>query len=58
LGGGAVLRESNRRRIRDFGRVIWLYAAPDILWQRVAYDRNSANSRPPLTELIGEQEVR
>ena len=27
-GGGSVVRESNRRRIREFGYVVWLTASP------------------------------
>jgi shikimate kinase len=57
LGGGAVLRESNRRRLRSLGRLVWLFASPDILWERVAADRHSTASRPPLTKLPGLEEM-
>jgi shikimate kinase len=48
-GGGAVLREANRRRIRDFGFVAWLQADPDELARRLEADRRSLESRPPLS---------
>src|SRR5262245_722959 len=37
-GGGVVLREANRARLRAAGKVIWLTAAPDVLWQRTQAD--------------------
>lgn len=43
-GGGAVLRERNRRLMRDTGRVIYLRATVDQLAQRTARDK----SRPLL----------
>jgi shikimate kinase len=48
-GGGIVLREANRRRIRDFGFVAWLRARPDELARRLEADPRSATTRPPLT---------
>jgi shikimate kinase len=48
-GGGAVLRPPNRSRIRDFGFVIWLTAAPDVLASRLAADPAGLIARPPLT---------
>jgi shikimate kinase len=48
-GGGAVLRESNRRRIRDFGFVVWLTADPDELARRLELDRRPLADRPALT---------
>jgi shikimate kinase len=58
LGGGAVLRDANRRRIREHGWVVWLFASPEVLWERVTADRQSGNTRPPLTELDGLDEMR
>ena len=37
-GGGAVLREQNRRRLREFGVVVWLTARPDELARRLEAD--------------------
>ncbi len=48
-GGGAVLREANRRRIRDFGFVAWLRARPEELARRLSTDPRSTASRPALT---------
>jgi shikimate kinase len=48
-GGGAVLREVNRRRIREFGFVAWLQARPEELARRLEADPRSAASRPSLT---------
>lgn len=43
-GGGAVLREENRRCLREHGTVVYLHATPEILLERTRYD----NSRPLL----------
>jgi shikimate kinase len=48
-GGGAVLRKANRRRIRDFGFVVWLTAHPAELARRLVCDPGSPAERPPLT---------
>lgn len=37
-GGGAVLRESTRQRLRARGRVIYLHALPDDIYRRVRHD--------------------
>ncbi len=39
-GGGAVLRSENRECLRQNGLVIYLHVLPDILYQRVANDKN------------------
>lgn len=36
LGGGAVLGEENRRALREAFAVVWLWADPDTLYDRVA----------------------
>src|SRR5690606_23878679 len=46
-GGGAVLREANRRALRAHGTVIWLTADPEAIVRRLQDDR--ATDRPPLT---------
>ncbi len=38
-GGGAVLREANRQRLRDGGRVIYLRSTPEELFRRLRHDR-------------------
>lgn len=37
-GGGAVLREANRRNLRDAGRVIYLRSTPEELHRRLRHD--------------------
>jgi shikimate kinase len=48
-GGGIVLREDNRALLRSSGRIVWLTADIDTLWQRVQADSATAERRPPLT---------
>jgi shikimate kinase len=48
-GGGVVLRETNRRRIRGFGFVVWLRADPSELARRLESDGRGLAERPPLT---------
>ncbi|MGP0068289.1 MAG: shikimate kinase [Isosphaeraceae bacterium] len=48
-GGGAILRESNRRRLRDFGFVAWLTARPSVLACRLEADQRGLAERPALT---------
>ena len=38
-GGGAVLRERNRRRLRAHGTVVYLRSPPDVIAERVRGDR-------------------
>ncbi len=47
-GGGAVLREANRRRLRDFGFVVWLTAEPAELACRLRSDPRGLAARPAL----------
>jgi shikimate kinase len=48
-GGGAVLREANRRRLRGYGFVAWLTADPGELARRLEADRLGLAGRPALT---------
>jgi shikimate kinase len=48
-GGGIVLAESNRRRLKEAGRVVWLTAGVETLWQRMQQDPTTAGRRPDLT---------
>lgn len=57
LGGGAVLREENRRAIRAAGPVIWLQAGIDTILARVTADPMTADRRPNLTTGGGQAEV-
>ncbi len=58
VGGGAVASEHNRKRLRGLGIVVWLQAAPEDLHRRIAADRESAASRPPLSRTDALTEVR
>ena len=44
-----MLREANRRRLRDFGFVVWLTADPAELARRLEADRRGLAARPALT---------
>jgi shikimate kinase len=39
-GGGAVLREENRRNLRERGRVVYLKSTPEELFRRLRHDTN------------------
>lgn len=54
LGGGAVLREGNRRLIKASGlKCIYLRCEPQVLVQRIHSDPRTAANRPSLTPLGG-----
>ena len=54
LGGGALLREENRKQIRDAGhKVVYLKCDPDVLYQHIQSDPDTAKTRPALTNLGG-----
>lgn len=55
-GGGVVLRESNRRVLREAGWVVWLTADIDTLWRRMQADDTTAERRPALS-IGGREEV-
>jgi shikimate kinase len=48
-GGGAILLESNRKRLKDFGLVVWLTADAETLTRRLQSSRRSVEDRPALT---------
>jgi shikimate kinase len=45
-GGGAVLRSENREILRKIGTTVWLYANPEILFERA-----TRNRKRPLLEV-------
>jgi shikimate kinase len=54
LGGGAVLREENRKAIKDAKlKVIYLRCEPAELLKRIQADPATAATRPSLTQLGG-----
>jgi shikimate kinase len=60
-GGGAVLREDNRRALRERGRVFYLRASLTDLWLRLRHDRQrpllwAPDPRQRLAELLAQRE--
>jgi shikimate kinase len=58
LGGGAILREANRKAIAGRGPVVWLQASPETLFARINADPTTADRRPNLTAEGGVVEIR
>lgn len=56
-GGGAILREANRRLLQSFGLVVWLRAEPDELARRLEADSQTREARPSLTAAGTLQEI-
>jgi len=48
-GGGVVLHEANRERLKAAGRVIWLTADVETIRRRLEDDRTTSERRPVLT---------
>ena len=57
-GGGAVLREENRRALKDSGKVVLLRADPETVRSRMQADAKTAAERPDLTDAGGIDEIR
>ena len=60
-GGGAVIREENRRLLKKRGTVVYLRASLDDLWQRTRHDRNrpllqTPDPRSRLEELFTQRD--
>ncbi|MGE3805286.1 MAG: shikimate kinase [Gemmataceae bacterium] len=47
-GGGIILREENRARLKAAGLCLWLQANPATIWQRLQADPRSDELRPNL----------
>ncbi len=47
-GGGVILREESRLKLREAGHVVWLTGDPAALWGRIAADSTTAERRPNL----------
>ncbi|HVJ85163.1 MAG TPA: shikimate kinase [Caulifigura sp.] len=56
-GGGAILNETTRERMRLAGSVVWLTAPTDVIVQRMAEDATSVERRPSLTGLPPREEI-
>ncbi len=57
LGGGAILREENRKWIKQHGTCVWLDADPATVAKRLLADASTASRRPALTDLDFESEI-
>ncbi|HOL28338.1 MAG TPA: shikimate kinase [Phycisphaerae bacterium] len=57
-GGGAVLREENVAALKRNGRLVWLTAPPEVLWQRILGDIRRQETRPRMDLSVGLQQVR
>jgi len=60
-GGGAVLREANRRKLHDGCHVIYLFTTPEHVYQRLRHDRQRpllqvADPMARLDALFGERD--
>jgi shikimate kinase len=49
-GGGVILREANRVRLRESGVVVWLTASPETIWERMQIDPTTGSRRPNLAQ--------
>lgn len=57
-GGGAVLREANVAALKIHGRLVWLTAPPEVLWQRIVGDLRRHETRPEMDLAAGLDQVR
>ena len=57
VGGGAVMDRQNVEPLKKVATVVWLRARPEVLWERIAQDAATPETRPALTRLSGLQEV-
>jgi shikimate kinase len=57
-GGGAILREENRRALKASGKVILIEATAETIWARMQADGKSPAQRPNLTGRGGIEEVK
>jgi len=58
LGGGAVLRESNRNWLTSCRDVVWLQASATTIEKRLTSDPSTEQRRPNLTNRGGLTEIR
>lgn len=57
LGGGAILRDENRRTISHGRAVVWLTASVDTILTRLTNDPTTASRRPRLSAASNRSEV-
>lgn len=58
LGGGAILRDANRRNLQASGRCVYLAGSPEVLYERIHGDASSRERRPNLSDSGGFAEVK
>jgi shikimate kinase len=56
-GGGAPMRAENRQAMKRGGKVVWLQASPQTIFQRMYADPTTADRRPNLTAQGGMEEI-
>jgi shikimate kinase len=56
-GGGAILNEATRERMKNAGPVVWLSAPIDVIAGRMDADATTAERRPALTALPPRAEI-
>ncbi|QDT00108.1 shikimate kinase [Adhaeretor mobilis] len=57
LGGGAVLREETRKKLRTVQATVWLKASVETIEGRIFGDETTAGRRPNLTNAGGRNEI-
>lgn len=57
-GGGVILAPENRRLLKNSFITVWLKAETETIYSRIGTDPQSCSSRPPLTQLPLEHEIR
>lgn len=57
-GGGAVLSPANVAALKLNGRLVWLTAPPEVLWERIAGDLRRQDTRPARDPAAERQQVR
>ena len=57
LGGGAILREANRKCLAQCQQIVWLQASAETIAQRLGTDPTTADRRPNLTNRGGLHEI-
>ncbi len=57
LGGGAILREENRKCLAQCQPIVWLQASAETIAQRLGTDPMTAGRRPNLTNRGGLHEI-
>ncbi len=48
-GGGTIIRPINAEALKRNGRLVWLAASAEVLWQRISADAERSRTRPSTT---------